>query len=655
MKRIVARFFAISFVLSLLVLLAPALIAGPPERIQFQGVLTDGDDLPVSGMYRFVFSLYTDTTLAPIWTADDSISVHGGFYETLLDVAGIDFDTSYYIGVEVNGAAIGPKKPLASVPYALSSPHGAVAPSSIDTTGASAGEVLVFDGSAVVWDSVAGTKIADQQVVRSVNGLKDTIYLVAGDRMEIQTAGDSIRFSTTIASGGADADSDWTISGDDMYSHVAGNVGIGTAAPGKKLDVDGSIRSTDQLISTGPDGMAPIVVASSTLVDNLNADRIDGSHAADFAPALHLHDGADITTGVIDAARLPSIDDGDWTVSGDDVYIDSGRVGIGTSSPSVELDVKGSGRFSEMVTGEWYLSVGVGSAQDDDYIFFDSTWAQYLKWNDDSTRFELSSGLVLRKPLHVSTLQSPANRPYNYLSYDNLSSPVTGTLNDWSDLYMEGDFEAKGTIYCGSDARFEGNLYVGFNSPTGDDYLYMDNGSEYLRWQNDSTYFRLTDALATGGPLMITGTSVAPRKHSYSYFESSGNPSPASGQLSWASDVFVADDLEVYDDIFYSGVLTDLAPVPPMKAGGSAGITAAEAVDALNRLRPVTYRKTSIEGPNKQTATAVKLGFEEESIPALLAGAGGKGYRPIDLVVLLTKVVQEQQRRIEALEAKTAK
>lgn len=44
---------------------------------------------------------------------------------------------------------------------------------------------------------------------------------------------------------GGGTDSDWTISGNDQYSGVSGNVGIGTVLPGAKLHVNGSIRMVD--------------------------------------------------------------------------------------------------------------------------------------------------------------------------------------------------------------------------------------------------------------------------------------------------------------------------------------------------------------------------------------------------------------------------
>jgi hypothetical protein len=72
------------------------------------------------------------------------------------------------------------------------------------------------------------------------------------------------------------SDTDWTISGSDMYSGISGNVGIGTSTPGQKLDIQGNIA-----VSGTVDGVDISVLQSD--LSSETAARIAADNALDAA------------------------------------------------------------------------------------------------------------------------------------------------------------------------------------------------------------------------------------------------------------------------------------------------------------------------------------------------------------------------------------
>lgn len=66
----------------------------------------------------------------------------------------------------------------------------------------------------------------------------------------------------------------------------------------------GLVRIGDQLQSAVTTGTAPFIIASTTLVTNLNADLLDGNEASAFAAASHVHDASAITTSTFADARI---------------------------------------------------------------------------------------------------------------------------------------------------------------------------------------------------------------------------------------------------------------------------------------------------------------------------------------------------------------
>jgi hypothetical protein len=105
----------------------------------------------------------------------------------------------------------------------------------------------------------------------------------------------------------ASPDSDWTVSGSDIYSAVSGNVGIGTTSPTQKLHVRHSAV-----------GSNVVKIENTATVNSLGLSVETGS--ADNSSAFRVVSAGSINFYVTNA----------------------GKVGIGTSSPANELGVDGA-------------------------------------------------------------------------------------------------------------------------------------------------------------------------------------------------------------------------------------------------------------------------------------------------------------------------
>ena len=154
------------------------------------------------------------------------------------------------------------------------------------------------------------------------------------------------------------------------------------------------------------------------------------------------------------------------------------------------------------------------------------------------------------------------------------------------------------------------NIYIGWNAGSSHDYAEIFALQEGVAWKN------LVFAPSGGNVGIGTTSPSQPLQMGSGAYVSSGGV--------WTN----ASSREYKEDI--------------------KDLTADEAMDALKGLNPVkfSYRASSDEQ---------HLGFIAEDVPKLVATKNRKGMSAMDVVAVLTKVVQKQQRTIAELSRKVDK
>ncbi len=227
MKKLIGAVGILSLVVAIAVIGVSLVVAAGespapiPTEINYQGYLTDDSGNPLDGSYTVVFSLYDQATGGdPLWKQESKVDVSAGLFSVLLKHLGEEnFSGDRFLGVQVgDDDEMIPRQQLTSVAYALWADHANYA--------------------------------------NTLDGM-DSDDLV-------HAAGDTMTGALTVPADGLSVAADQLVLTHD-------NVGIGTAFPDAKLEVDGDVvfNEDGDLVSfrAGGNDLLPLFRVARELFD----------------------------------------------------------------------------------------------------------------------------------------------------------------------------------------------------------------------------------------------------------------------------------------------------------------------------------------------------------------------------------------------------
>jgi len=338
------KIFIISVVV--LILCGLNLSAEIPKLISFQGKLYDSDGLPINDQQNITFKIYdAETGGSALWTETHlSVNVIDAIFNVELGsvtTLGLTFDRQYWLSIKVdNDSEMSPRRLLKSSPYAFRAMLADTA-FIISDGGQAAGSFSIAD-TLVVGETVTaaafagdGSQISNVKV-SSITGQINLADSVTGILSSSNIAdsyinnyeSDTIKGSLTVQGSTFNVQGSMLVGNDSFIVLESGNVGIGSANPGYKLDVEGSIR-----IGAGalyfPDGSS--INSSGAGSAEALSNNSDGPITAD----VDNNGAGKITFNIAGSEKM--------------VILNNGNIGIGTTTPTNKFEVKVPAYFSDTI------------------------------------------------------------------------------------------------------------------------------------------------------------------------------------------------------------------------------------------------------------------------------------------------------------------
>jgi hypothetical protein len=495
--------------------------AEPPGLLNYQGVLRDDADDAIDGTRDMVLRLYdtagdafcnggtlllTDSHEA---AGTGAVEITNGLFDLHIGGGSITPGTegtlaevfrdhaAAYLEVTVQGEKLCPRIRVVSAGYSLNADHldGADSAYFLNTSAATQTKsgTLSIGGSLAVSGSLYDP--VGPQVV-----ISDDLYVSGGDMDLGPGASDDLSASdvTVLTSGGtADAlhahastgnastldglDSSQFLRSDTSDSFTSGTL---TLNGGTTLEVAGTLRGNSLVdrnntsYHVDPSGSSNLNtvyanafydLANSTYYLDPGDTGVSGYLYSDFALGYGSPSDNDYLYFDQNAESLQWQDSAGSFIFSDDVYTASGMTAAAfydASSTTYYVDPGNTSTSARLGGG---ISIGYGSAADNDTLYFDQN-AEWLNWENANTRFAFSDDL--------------------YTPYGVTAGAFYGSSG--TTYYVDPDNSA-------TSARLSGDLYLGQGSATDDDTIYLNAGASWFRWDEAGDEFELNNDLYISG------------------------------------------------------------------------------------------------------------------------------------------------------------